>query len=72
MIEGFVNAVRSLDPDILLGWEVQQGSLGYITDRAAKLELPFKLLRAISRTPDVRIIAFLSSLSPTLRGGQKE
>ena len=46
-----MGAVRALDPDILLGWEVQQGSLGYLVDRAALLELP--LLRAASRTPEV-------------------
>ena len=50
MLEAFVGAVRALDPDILLGWEVQQGSLGYLVDRAALLELP--LLRAASRTPE--------------------
>ena len=51
LLNAFSEAVLALDPDILVGWEVQQGSLGYLVDRAALLEMP--LLRAISRTPEV-------------------
>lgn len=51
LVEAFVLAVRHLDPDILVGFEVQQGSLGYLVDRCANLDIP--LLRAISRAPDV-------------------
>ena len=47
----FADAVLSLDPDIILGWEVQQGSLGYLVDRSALEDIP--LLRNISRTPEV-------------------
>lgn len=50
LLDAFVVAVRALDPDVLLGWEVQQGSLGYLADRAQLLELP--LLKAISRAPE--------------------
>lgn len=53
LIEAFVEAVRALDPDILLGWEVQQLSLGYIIDRAALLEI--NLLRELSRTPEASL-----------------
>lgn len=52
LLEGLVGAVRALDPDIILGWEVQQGSLGYLVDRAALLERP--LLQLLSRTPQAR------------------
>lgn len=62
MLDALVEAVRALDPDILLGWEVQQGSLGYLVDRAAVSERP--LLQQLSRTPKVTDIAFLLSLLP--------
>ncbi len=51
LLAAFTQAVLSLDPDVVLGWEIQQSSLGYLVDRAALLEIP--LLRAISRTPEV-------------------
>lgn len=50
MLESFAAAVKSLDPDMLVGWEVQQGSIGYLADRAELLEIP--LLKLISRTPE--------------------
>ena len=53
LLTGFSEAVLALDPDIIVGWEVQQGSVGYLVDRAAILEMP--LLRAMSRTPEVRL-----------------
>ncbi|KAK9829480.1 hypothetical protein WJX72_006119 [[Myrmecia] bisecta] len=40
----------ALDPDIVLGFEVQKGSLGYLADRAATMDKP--LLRQISRLPE--------------------
>jgi len=43
--------VRQLDPDILIGWDVQKGGLGYLADRAAVLGI--NLLRAASRTPEL-------------------
>ena len=33
MLEAFADAVVSLDPDIVMGWEMQKGSLGYLKDR---------------------------------------
>lgn len=51
LLTAFSQAVLALDPDIILGWEIQQGSVGYLVDRAALLEMP--LLRAVSRTPEV-------------------
>lgn len=54
LLGAFVEAVRALDPDILVGFEVQQGSLGYLVDRASTLQLTEPLLRQLSRTPQVR------------------
>ena len=52
LFDAVVNAVRSLDPDIVMGWEVQKDSLGYFSDRAAlALERPH-LLRELSRMPE--------------------
>jgi hypothetical protein len=50
LLDAFVDAVQCLDPDILLGFEVQRASLGYLCDRAAALGRP-RLLRALSRLP---------------------
>lgn len=41
--------MSSLDPDILIGWEVQRGSLGFLAERAAHLGI--NLLKRISRIP---------------------
>ena len=54
LLDAFVGAVRALDPDILVGFEVQQGSLGFLADRASTLERPEPLLRQLSRTPQAR------------------
>ncbi|XP_043708383.1 DNA polymerase zeta catalytic subunit isoform X3 [Telopea speciosissima] len=45
----FVQIIVSLDPDILMGWEIQGGSLGFLAERAAHLGV--RLLNKISRTP---------------------
>ena len=55
LLTGFSEAVLALDPDIIVGWEVQQGSIGFLVDRAAILEI--QLLRAMSRTPEVHFQA---------------
>jgi len=51
LLEAFVEATQSLDPDIILGFEVQKGSLGYLADRGATMEMA--LLKLVSRTPEV-------------------
>ena len=51
LLEGVVDAMQALDPDIVLGFEVQKGSLGYLADRAATMEMG--LLKLVSRTPEV-------------------
>ncbi|BDA47990.1 probable DNA polymerase zeta catalytic subunit [Coccomyxa sp. Obi] len=53
LLDAVVAAVRALDPDILVGYEVQQGSLGYLNDRATALQRSEPLLRQLSRTPQV-------------------
>lgn len=52
LLDAFTEALRSLDPDIIVGFEVQKGSLGYLADRAAALERT-SLLREVSRVPEV-------------------
>lgn len=42
---------QALDPDILAGYDVQTGSIGYLSDRASQIGL-LPLLRSLSRTPD--------------------
>ena len=49
MLHGFVQAVQDADPDVLLGYEAQQASLGYLVSRAATMEM--NLPPMISRMP---------------------
>lgn len=49
MFDHFIKFVCSLDPDILMGWDVQGGSLGFLAERASYLGIG--LLNSISRTP---------------------
>lgn len=58
LLEAFIDATQALDPDIILGFEVQKGSLGYLADRAATMDLP--LLKLVSRTPEVGSLRELS------------
>lgn len=48
LFEHFMKIISSFDPDILMGWEIQGGSLGFLAERAAHLGIG--LLRNISRT----------------------
>ena len=43
-----VALVAGVDPDFVVGWEVQMASLGYLLERAQHLGLP-GLLRRLSR-----------------------
>lgn len=52
LLQGFCAIIQTLDPDALVGWDLQQASLGYLADRGA--QMGFNLLRAASRTPEVR------------------
>ncbi|KAK9735428.1 hypothetical protein RND81_04G205200 [Saponaria officinalis] len=49
LLEQFIKIVHSIDPDILMGWDVQSGSLGYLAERACFLGV--SLVNRISRTP---------------------
>lgn len=44
-----IKILSLFDPDILLGWDIQGGSLGFLAERAAHLGIG--LLNEISRTP---------------------
>uniref|UniRef100_K3ZPX4 DNA polymerase n=1 Tax=Setaria italica TaxID=4555 RepID=K3ZPX4_SETIT len=48
LLNNLISAVCSIDPDILVGWEIQLGSLGFLAERAAYLGIG--LLKRISRT----------------------
>lgn len=45
----FVKIINDLNPDILIGWDVQGGSLGFLAERASYLGIG--LLNLVSRTP---------------------
>ncbi|XP_060966824.1 DNA polymerase zeta catalytic subunit isoform X2 [Cannabis sativa] len=45
----FIKFVCLLDPDILMGWDVQGGSIGFLAERASHLGIG--LLNSISRIP---------------------
>uniref|UniRef100_A0A0E0QCI4 DNA polymerase zeta catalytic subunit n=1 Tax=Oryza rufipogon TaxID=4529 RepID=A0A0E0QCI4_ORYRU len=49
LLNHLINAICSIDPDIIVGWEIQLGSLGFLAERAAHLGIG--LLKRISRTP---------------------
>eukprot|EP00850_Spirogloea_muscicola_P022205 SM000282S10608 [mRNA] locus=s282:114607:126097:- [translate_table: standard] len=49
LLHRFSALVSDLDPDMLVGWEIQGASLGLIADRAANLGVP--LIKLLSRTP---------------------
>lgn len=48
LLNNLISAVCSIDPDIVVGWEIQLGSLGFLAERAAYLGIG--LLKRISRT----------------------
>ncbi|CAH1444198.1 unnamed protein product [Lactuca virosa] len=49
LFNNFMEIINNHDPDILIGWEIQGGSLGFLAERAAYLGIG--LLNKISRTP---------------------
>ncbi|KAI8027476.1 DNA polymerase zeta catalytic subunit [Camellia lanceoleosa] len=58
----FMNIICSIDPDILMGWDIQGSSLGFLAERA--LHLGISLLNGISRTPtEIKVATRDSALS---------
>lgn len=55
LLKEFIKIVSSSDPDILMGWDIQGSSLGFLAERAARLGLG--LLNNLSRTPSESSIA---------------
>ncbi|CAA7058420.1 unnamed protein product [Microthlaspi erraticum] len=49
LLSHFIETLCRWDPDILVGWDIQGGSLGFLAERAAQLGIRF--LDNISRTP---------------------
>ncbi|KAL0284819.1 UNVERIFIED_CONTAM: DNA polymerase zeta catalytic subunit [Sesamum angustifolium] len=61
----FTKIVRASDPDVLMGWDIQSSSLGFLAERAAHIGVG--LLNNISRTPSQINVA-----SGDFRASQKE
>ncbi|RYR52485.1 hypothetical protein Ahy_A06g027394 isoform A [Arachis hypogaea] len=55
LLKEFINIVSSSDPDILMGWDIQGYSLGFLAERASRLGLG--LLNSLSRTPSDSSVA---------------
>ncbi|KAM7473815.1 hypothetical protein LguiB_021058 [Lonicera macranthoides] len=55
----FIKIISSYDPDILIGWDIQGGSLGFLAERAAYFGIG--LLNKISRTPSQSIVTAIDS-----------
>ncbi|KAJ9557098.1 hypothetical protein OSB04_011712 [Centaurea solstitialis] len=53
LFSAFMKVICNHDPDILIGWDIQGGSLGFLAERAAYLGIG--LLTKISRTPSQTI-----------------
>jgi len=49
LLHGFISLIRRLDPDIMLGYEIQKGSLGYIVERSQYLQWNPPMLHQLSR-----------------------
>ncbi|XP_076930223.1 DNA polymerase zeta catalytic subunit-like [Bidens hawaiensis] len=54
LFDEFMKIISNHDPDILMGWDIQGGSLGFLAERAAFLGIG--LLNKISRTPSQPIL----------------
>lgn len=55
LLKEVIKIVSSSDPDVLMGWDIQGGSLGFLAERASHLGLG--LLDSLSRTPSESSIA---------------
>ncbi|XP_059648523.1 DNA polymerase zeta catalytic subunit isoform X2 [Cornus florida] len=56
LLNQFIDIISTFDPDILIGWDIQGGSLGFLAERASHLGI--SLLNSISRTPsDMKVAA---------------
>ncbi|KAK7258870.1 hypothetical protein RIF29_24458 [Crotalaria pallida] len=55
LLKEFIKIVSSSDPDILMGWDIQGGSLGFLAERSSHLGLG--LLNSLSRTPSESWVA---------------
>ncbi|XP_038703838.1 DNA polymerase zeta catalytic subunit isoform X2 [Tripterygium wilfordii] len=62
LFSNFMKILGSFDPDVLMGWDIQGSSLGFLAERAACLGIG--LLNSISRTPtETKIVAGDSEIS---------
>ena len=49
LLAGFVRLVQDLDPDVMMGWEMQKAALGYLVERAQYLGRKPSLQEELSR-----------------------
>jgi len=63
VIAAFLQHVADADPDVLLGWNVVEFDLAYLTRRAEALKLPFRLGRGGGRA---RVLPPSNDSSPSL------
>lgn len=49
LFQSFMKIIYLIDPDVLIGWDIQGSSLGYLAERASQLGI--SLLNKISRIP---------------------
>ncbi|MCP9265136.1 DNA polymerase [Dirofilaria immitis] len=66
LLDEFVNIVRRYDPDIVIGYNAQRYSWGYLTERS--LVIGRNLLSEISRVPIGEKSSWIKELDPTPRG----
>lgn len=52
LMKSFIELIRKVDPDFLIGYEVQSSSLGYLIKRAKILDID--MLKLLSKIPDER------------------
>jgi len=49
LLSGFASLVQRVDPDVLMGWEMQKGALGYVVERSQTLGRQPSMLEELSR-----------------------
>lgn len=74
LLQHFTETLRLIDPDVVVGFDLERSSLGYLHQRVEKLQLYQSFLQAISRAPSMQATTAFpskgdSSLCLSLGGG---
>jgi DNA polymerase family B, exonuclease domain len=51
LFRALITLIREIDPDIIVGYEIQRASLGYLIERGRELKPEIDLLQSLSRVP---------------------